>query len=104
MASLPGTLPSYTSALPCVSLALPLQVVLDTVELVLSAADDEPPPTPMTSASALSEAGSRQALADEEAAAAAAGGGGAGAGWFGSALQSLALRAGLNVTGAAAGT
>lgn len=76
--------------------------MLDTVELVLSAAGHTPAPTPSASAPGLSEAGSRQSLAlavEEEAAAASGGSGGIAAGWFGSTLQSMALRAGLNVTG-----
>lgn len=81
----------------------PRQVVLDTVELVLSAAGQAPAPTPSASAATLSEAGSRHSLASVAEEDAAAGGGGSGssigAGWFGSTLQSMALRAGLNVTG-----
>lgn len=73
----------------------PIQVVLDTVELVLSAAEHTPAPTPSASASGLSEpGGSRQALASAAEEEAAAGGGG----WFGSTLQTMALRAGLHVT------
>jgi hypothetical protein len=78
----------------------PIQVVLDTVELVLSAAPAQAPgPTPAPFASALDGGGGEHGLAaaDEQAAAAASGGGGGG--WFGSTLQSIALRAGLNMTG-----
>ncbi|KAL4436856.1 hypothetical protein ABPG75_003995 [Micractinium tetrahymenae] len=81
----------------------PIQVVLDTVELVLAAAEQALAPTPSASTSGLSEVPSRHSLAsatDDKAAAASdgGGGGGGGAGWFGSAFQSMALRAGLNVT------
>ena len=83
------------------------QVVLDTVELVLSPAEHSAAPTPASASAASLDPGASEAdlaaavAAAEEAAAAA--GGGSGGGWFGSALQSIAVRAGLNVTGAAAG-
>lgn len=84
-----------------------LQVVLDTVELVLSAAEQSPAPTPVMSASTLQPSDSEATLSvggeDETAAAAAAasgtGGSSGGSSWLGSTLQSMALRAGLNVTG-----
>ncbi len=81
-------------------------MVLDTVELVLSAAEQSPAPTPVMSASTLQPSDSEATLSvggeDEAAAAAAAGpSGGGGGSWLGSTLQSMALRAGLNVTGAA---
>ena len=80
-------------------------MVLDTVELVLSAAEQSPAPTPVASAATIDPAGSSDpalAAAEEEAAAAAAAAavGGGGSSWLGSTLQSMALRAGLNVTGA----
>lgn len=80
----------------------PMQVVLDTVELVLSAAEPSPAPSPAPSSSTALEAVPSDpslagAAAEDEAAPA---GGVAGAGWLGSTLQSMALRAGLNVTGA----
>ena len=74
------------------------QVVLDTVELVLSAAEPSPAPTPTPSAATLDALASDPSIAAEEEAAATAGGGGGS--WLGSTLQSMALRAGLNVTGA----
>lgn len=79
------------------------------MELVLSAAEQSPAPTPTPCASAatLEPSASERSLAggaDDEAAAAAAAAagaaGGSGGGWFGSTLQSMALRAGLHVTGA----
>ena len=93
----------------------PIQVHLDPVELVLAAAAA---PAPASAAAEAAAAAAAAATAQEgggepddaesavEAEAAAAspaappggGGGGAGPGWFGGALQSLALRAGLNVS------
>lgn len=72
------------------------------MELILSAA--KPHTAALESSASTSTLNaSEQAAAEEEAAAAAAAaaaGGAAGGGWFGNTFQSLALRAGLNVSGA----
>lgn len=83
--------------LPTRRYCLWVQVVLDTVELVLSAAEQSPAPTPVSSVATLEPSASEPSLAAVDEAAAAAG---SGSGWFGSTLQSMALRAGLHVTGA----
>ena len=98
----------------------PIQIHLDTVELVLAAAVTETTPAADASEAAAAAAAAQEGggepddaeAAEAEAAAspaAAPGGGGGsngnssnvgggGPGWFGGALQSLALRAGLNVS------